>query len=127
LAAPSGAFVHSNEMRSLFVSSDAKSNGSQVMVIMTDSCSRCSPGAPPGDLGVEDTARRVDGQTLHVGRLDRPADAVRAVVGEAHVVDELLREGRVEHELQVLCSRWWGTFLSGWVMMSPGAPAIVTS
>ena len=55
-------------------------------------------------LRVQTAARRGDVDATHVGRLQRPADAVRAVVRQAHVVHVLLTERRVVHDLLVwLC------------------------
>src|ERR1700722_19746087 len=70
-AAPSGAFVHSNVMRSLFVSDVPKSNGSQATVSITVSCTRARVCVrrhvrAHAHLGVEHATRRINGQTRHV-------------------------------------------------------------
>ena len=52
-------------------------------------------------LGVQDSRGGVHVQTLHVGGLDGPADAVRPQVGDGQVVAVLLREGGVVDELGV--------------------------
>jgi hypothetical protein len=61
-------------------------------------------------LGVEHADRRVDVQTLHVGRLDGEADASSAGVDYADVVGVLVVEGRVEDDLGVGLRRDRGHF-----------------
>ncbi len=52
-------------------------------------------------LGVQASARRVDVEPSHVGRLDGPSNAVCPVVGQADVVDVFLAERGVVDDLLV--------------------------